>query len=154
MALNGALAGLVGITAGCANVSPMSAVIIGGVAGVLVVIAIEFVDKVLRIDDPVGAVSVHGVCGAWGTLAVGLFAQEAYGGVNGLFFGGGLSQLLAQATGVISVFGWVFVSAFILFGVIKKVIGLRVTDEEQLKGLDVGEHGLEAYAGFQIFTTE
>jgi Amt family ammonium transporter len=154
MALNGALAGLVGITAGCANVSPMSAVVIGGVAGVLVVIAIEFVDKVLRIDDPVGAVSVHGVCGAWGTLAVGLFAQEAYGGVNGLFFGGGASQLLAQATGVISVFGWVFVSAFILFGVIKKVIGLRVTDEEQLKGLDVGEHGLEAYAGFQIFTTE
>jgi Amt family ammonium transporter len=123
-------------------------------AGALVVLAIEFVDKVLRIDDPVGAISVHGVCGAFGTLAVGLFAQESYGGVNGLFFGGGLKQLIVQATGVVSVFAWVFVTALILFGVIKKIMGLRVSDEEQLKGLDIGEHGIEAYAGFQIFTTE
>jgi Amt family ammonium transporter len=154
MALNGALAGLVAITAGCANVSPLSAIIIGGLAGAIVVLAIEFVDKVLRIDDPVGAISVHGVCGAFGTLAVGLFAQESYGGVNGLFFGGGLKQLIVQATGVVSVFAWVFVTALILFGVIKKIMGLRVSDEEQLKGLDIGEHGIEAYAGFQIFTTE
>ena len=154
MALNGALAGLVAITAGCANVSPLSAVIIGALAGGLVVFAIEFIDKVLRIDDPVGAISVHGVCGAFGTLAVGFFAQESYGGVNGLFFGGGFKQLIVQATGVVSVFAWVFIAALILFGVIKKIMGLRVSDEEQLKGLDIGEHGLEAYAGFQIFTTE
>ena len=154
MALNGALAGLVGITAGCANVSPGSAIIIGAVAGVLVVISVEVIDKVFRIDDPVGAVSVHGVCGAWGTLAVGLFAQESYGGVNGLMFGGGMSQLITQLTGVLSVFAWVFGSAFTLFFIIKKTIGLRASDEEQLKGLDIGEHGMESYAGFQVFSTE
>lgn len=154
MALNGALAGLVGITAGCANVSPGSAIIIGAVAGVLVVISVEVIDKVFRIDDPVGAVSVHGVCGAWGTLAVGIFAQESYGGVNGLMFGGGMSQLITQLTGVLSVFAWVFGSAFTLFFIIKKTIGLRASDEEQLKGLDIGEHGMESYAGFQVFSTE
>ncbi|MBD3380073.1 MAG: ammonium transporter [Candidatus Omnitrophica bacterium] len=154
MSLNGALAGLVGITAGCANVSPSSAIIIGAVAGILVVFSVEFIDKVLRIDDPVGAVSVHGVCGAWGTLAVGLFAQEAYGGANGLFFGGGLSQLITQAVGVGSVFLWTFGAAFALFGIIKLTMGLRASDEEQLKGLDIGEHGMESYAGFQIFATE
>lgn len=154
MSLNGALAGLVGITAGCANVSPLSAIIIGAVAGVLVVFSVEFIDKVLKVDDPVGAVSVHGVCGAWGTFAVGLFAQEAYGGTNGLFFGGGISQLITQITGIASVFAWTFGAAFLLFGVIKLTIGLRASDEEQLKGLDIGEHGMESYAGFQIFSTE
>lgn len=154
MILNGALAGLVSITAGCANVSPLSAIIIGGFGGIVVVYAVEFIDKVLKIDDPVGAISVHGVCGAWGTLAVGLFAQESYGGVNGLFFGGGLSQLWAQLIGVVAVFAWIFAGSFLLFYLIKKTVGLRVSDQEQLKGLDVGEHGMEAYAGFQIFTTE
>jgi Amt family ammonium transporter len=160
MALNGALAGLVAITAPCACVSPFSAVMIGAVAGILVVLSVEFIDKVLHIDDPVGAISVHGVCGAWGTLSVGLFAQAAYGqssgigAVNGLFFGGGLSQFSTQLLGVISVFIWVFTTALILFLIIKKTVGLRVSDEEQLKGLDISEHGMESYSGFQIFTTE
>jgi len=160
MSLNGALAGLVGITAGCAFVSPLSSLIIGIIAGIIVVLSVVFIDKVLRIDDPVGAVSVHGVCGAWGTLSVGLFAQGAYGessgvgAVNGLFFGGGLSQFFIQLIGVVSVFIWVFGSALILFYIIKKAMGLRASDEEQLKGLDISEHGMESYAGFQIFTTE
>ncbi len=154
MALNGALAGLVGITAPCANVSPLSAVLIGAIAGVLVVLSVEFIDKVLHIDDPVGAISVHGVCGAWGTLAAGLFAEEAYGGTNGLFFGGGIGVFMTQLIGVISVFAWVFGTAFILFSIVKKTVGLRVSSDEELKGLDIGEHGMEPYAGFQIFTTE
>ena len=160
MALNGALAGLVAITAPCANVSPLSAIIIGAIAGVIVVLSVEFIDKVLHVDDPVGAISVHGVCGAFGTLCVGLFAESAYGessgmgAINGLFFGGGLSQFLIQLTGVFSVFVWVFGSASVLFYVIKKTVGLRASDEEQLKGLDISEHGMESYAGFQIFTTE
>lgn len=154
MSLNGALAGLVAVTAPCANISPTSAVIIGTVAGILVVTSVDFIDKKLKIDDPVGAISVHGVCGAWGTLAVGLFAQEAYGGINGLFFGGGIQPFITQVTGVISVFAWVFGAAFLLFYVIKKVIGLRTSDEEQLKGLDIDEHGMEAYAGFQVFLTQ
>ncbi|MBN1622050.1 MAG: ammonium transporter [Endomicrobiales bacterium] len=160
MALNGALAGLVGITAGCASVSALSAVIIGGLAGILVVFSVGFIDKVLKIDDPVGAVSVHGVCGAWGTLSVGLFAEAKYGaasgvgGVNGLFFGGGPSLFITQLIGVLSVFFWVFSSALLVFFVAKKLIGLRASDEEQLKGLDISEHGMESYSGFQIFTTE
>lgn len=154
MSLNGALAGLVAITAPCANVSPLSAIIIGSIGGILVVLSVEFIDKVLHIDDPVGAISVHGVCGVWGTLAAGLFAQSAYGGVDGLFFGGGISQFITQVIGVVSVFGWVFVTALILFGIIKATVKLRVSPEEELKGLDIGEHGMESYAGFQIFTTE
>jgi ammonium transporter, Amt family len=154
MSLNGALAGLVAITAPCANVSPTSAIIIGAIGGVLVVFSVDFIDKKLRIDDPVGAISVHGVCGAWGTIAAGLFAQESFGGTNGLFFGGGTSQLITQVTGVLSVFAWVFGTAFTLFYIIKKTMGLRVTDKEQLKGLDIDEHGMEAYSGFQIFTTQ
>jgi ammonium transporter, Amt family len=154
MSLNGALAGLVAITAGCANVSPGSAIMIGSIGGILVVLSVGFIDKVLKIDDPVGAISVHGVCGVWGTFAVGLFAQEAYGGVNGLFFGGGTGQLITQSLGIVSVFIWVFGAAFTLFYIVKKTVGLRVSDEEQLKGLDIGEHGMESYAGFQIFTTE
>ena len=154
MALNGALAGLVAITAGCAFVSPFSAIVIGLLAGILVIISVEFLDKVLHIDDPVGAVSVHGVCGAFGTLAVGLFAQEAYGGVNGLFFGGGISLLGVQALGVVTVFVWVFASCLGLFALIKKTIGLRVKPGEEQRGLDIGEHGIESYSGFQIFTTQ
>ena len=160
MALNGGLAGLVAITAGCASVSPFSAIMIGAIGGVLVVLSVEFIDKILHIDDPVGAISVHGVCGAWGTVAVGLFAQAAYGessgagAINGLFFGGGLNQFMIQLTGVISVFIWVFGAALVLFGIIKATIGLRVSEKEELKGLDIGEHGMESYSGFQIFTTQ
>ncbi len=160
MTLNGALAGLVAITAGCASVSPMAAVIIGGIAGVLVVLSVEFIDKVLKIDDPVGAVSVHGVCGAFGTIMVGLFAHPAYEGASGagsmagLFAGGGLKLLGIQCIGVLSVFAWTFTLALVMFVVIKKTIGLRVSAVEELKGLDIEEHGMESYAGFQIFTTE
>jgi Amt family ammonium transporter len=160
MTLNGALAGLVAITAPCASVSPTSAVIIGAIAGVLVVLSVEFIDGTLKIDDPVGAISVHGVCGAFGTLAVGLFAQAKYGeasgagAINGLFFGGGLSQFWVQMTGVVSVFFWAFLGALALFLTLKYTIGLRVSREEELRGLDIEEHGMESYSGFQIFTTE
>ncbi len=154
MALNGALAGLVSITAPCANVSPLSAIIIGLVGGILVVLAVLFIDQVLKIDDPVGAVSVHGVCGAWGTLSAGLFAQEAYGGTAGLFFGGGFGPVLVQLVGIVSVFAWAFVAAFILFSIIKATVGIRVDRDEEIRGLDIGEHGMEGYNGFQIFYTE
>ncbi len=154
MALNGAIAGLVGITAPCAFVSAGSAILIGVAAGVLVVLSVVFFDRVLHVDDPVGAISAHAVCGAWGTLAVGLFAQEALAGTNGLFFGGGWKLLGIQALGVVSIFGWCMVTGFALFFGIKKLFGLRVSPEEELRGLDVGEHGLEAYSGFQIFTTQ
>lgn len=160
MSLNGALAGLVAITASCAVVSPGSAMIIGLIAGAIVVLAVEFFDKVLHIDDPVGAVSVHGVCGFFGTIAVGLFAQAKYaesaglGAINGLFYGGGFKLLGVQALGALSVFAWVGVTAFITFYTIKKTTGLRVSREEELRGLDIDEHGMEAYSGFQIFTTQ
>ncbi len=150
MSLNGALAGLVGITAPTAVVTPFGAVIIGLVAGILVVFSVEFIDKVLHIDDPVGAVSVHGVCGVWGTLAVGLFANTD--DIKGLFYGGGFGQLGVQALGALSVFAWVFGTASLLFFIIKKVNGLRVSETEELVGLDLSEHGTESYSGFQIFT--
>ena len=148
MALNGALAGLVSITAPCDAVSPLAAAIIGGVGGTLVVFSVLFIDGVLKIDDPVGAVSVHGVCGAWGTLSCGLFNLD-----TGLFYGGGVHQLGVQLLGVGAAFVWAFGLGMILFNIIKATIGLRVTPDEELKGLDLGEHGVEAYTGFQIFTT-
>jgi len=154
MSLNGVLAGLVAITAGCANVSPGAALIIGLGAGVLVILSIEFLDKVLKIDDPVGAISVHGVCGAFGTLCVGLFASPDFGGTAGLFYGGGLSQLITQIIGVGAVFVWSFGAGLVLFALLKITVGIRVTAEEELKGLDLTEHGSEAYSGFQIFITE
>ena len=156
MALNGALAGLVAITAPCAVVSPVSAVIIGALGGLCVVFSVLFFDHILKIDDPVGAVSVHGVCGALGTLLVGLFAESKYAEasgfdpVNGLFFGGGFSLLWTQLIGVVAVFIWVVAIAAVIFLGIKYTIGLRVTAEEELKGLDITEHGMESYSGFQI----
>ncbi len=154
MALNGALAGLVAITAPCAVADPIGALIIGLVAGVLVVLSVEFIDKVLHIDDPVGAVSVHAINGAWGTLAVGLFANpQNISSVKGLFYGGGLQQLGIQAVGVLTAFGWVMATALLLFFILKVTMGLRVSPLEEQRGLDVGEHGMEAYSGFQIFTT-
>jgi Amt family ammonium transporter len=162
MALNGTLAGLVGITAPCASVSTGSAVIIGLVAGLLVFYSCLFFERKLKIDDPVGAISVHGICGAWGTLAIGLFGQRsidvAYWSEDstiqdGLFFGGGFSQLGIQAVGVVACFVAVFGLMLIVFAVIKATIGLRVSDEEQIQGLDLGEHGNVAYGGF-VFEQE
>ncbi len=145
MTLNGALAGLVGITAGTASVTPIGATIIGAIAGVVIVFSVEFVDHVLKIDDPVGAVSVHGVCGALGTLMVGFFAVD-----GGLFYGGGASLLLTQLIGVLAVAAWTMTTAFILFKTIDKLVGLRVSREEELEGLDITEHGMESYADFQL----
>ena len=146
MTFNGSLAGLVAITAGCDTVSPVGAFFIGLGAGVLVLLAVEFFDKVARIDDPVGAISVHGVCGAFGTICVGLFSTE-----YGLFYGGGVRALLVQLLGVASVAVWVLVTMFIIFKVIDKVIGLRVPAEVEIDGLDMHEHGLaSAYSGFAI----
>ncbi|MDA8212921.1 MAG: ammonium transporter [Clostridia bacterium] len=141
MAINGALAGLVAITAGTAYVSTFGAVIIGAVAGVLVVLAVEAFDK-MRADDPVGAIAVHGVCGSFGTLAVGLFAQE-----GGLFYGGGFHLLGIQALGLAAVSLWSFVTTFGVFYVLKQTVGIRVSVAEELEGLDVSEHGMPAYSG-------
>jgi len=160
MTLNGALAGLVSITAGCAVVSPVSAIIIGLLGGVLVSISIDLFDRKFHIDDPVGAVSVHGICGILGTLAVGFFAQEKYAalagfeGTSGLLFGGGGGLLLVQFIGVISVAAWTLGTMFPLFLVMKKAKALRVSRDEELKGLDIEEHGMEAYGGFQIFQND
>ncbi len=145
LTLNGALAGLVAITAGCAAVNPFGAAIIGVLAGTLVVFSVEFIDRVLKVDDPVGAISVHAVCGAFGTAMVGLLAVD-----GGLFFGGGTSLLVTQLIGIAAVFIWTAVIAFILFSIIKKTVGLRVSAEEEEEGLDLGEHGLNAYADFII----
>ncbi len=150
MSLNGSLAGLVAITAGCADVDAIGSAIIGLVSGLLVVIAVEFVDIKLKIDDPVGAFSVHGVNGFWGGLAVGLFATgNGQNGVTGLFYGGGLKQLGVQALAILAIIAWTAVCMTIVFMVIKKTVGLRATKEEEMKGLDVTEHGLvSAYADF------
>ena len=137
MALNGVLAGLVGITAGADQMAAMSSGIIGIVAGVLVVLSVIFFDKI-HIDDPVGAISVHLVCGIWGTLAVGLLGAKA-----------GMSQIVAQLKGIVSIGIFTFIFAFALFFVIKLTMGLRVNEEEEKEGLDIGEHGMEAYPNFQ-----
>mgnify|MGYP003734843659 FL=1 len=158
MALNGALAGLVGITAGCYTVTPVGALIIGLVSGVIVVLSVIFIDKVLKIDDPVGAISVHGVCGLWGTLACGLFNAEKIIGIKevstGLFYGGGFNQLISQLIGAGTAFVWSFGIGLALFKIIDLTVGLRVTREEELRGLDIDEHGMEANHGFQIFTNQ
>jgi Amt family ammonium transporter len=140
MALNGSLAGLVGITAGADCVTPLSAIIIGLVAGILVVGSVLFFDRVCKIDDPVGAISVHLVCGIWGTLAVGIFGQG--------------KNFLAQLMGVAAagVFCAVFAAVAVL--IVKALLGFRVSEEEEMLGLDIGEHGMEAYSGFQIFISE
>ncbi len=140
MTLNGALAGLVGITAGCDIVTPGGAAIIGVIAGLVIVFSIEFVDKKLKVDDPVGAISVHGVCGALGTLLVGLFAKD-----GGLFYGGGVSLLISQAIGVIAIGAWAFGLGLILFKTLKATMGLRVTEQEEREGLDIHEHGQSSY---------
>ena len=139
VSLNGALAGLVAITSPCATVTPGSAIIIGAVAGVLVMFSVLFFDKI-RVDDPVGAISVHGVCGAWGTLSAGIFA------IDGL----SLSVIGVQLLGIVTCFLWVFPTTFILFKLIAKTIGLRVSTEEELEGLDLAEHAGNAYPDFEV----
>jgi len=144
MTLNGALAGLVGITAGCDMVSPTGAFAIGVIAAFVIVFGIEFIDKVLKIDDPVGAIGIHGLCGAAGTILTGIFALD-----GGLLYGGGFSFLGVQILGVVSVIAWVAVTMTIVFTVIKKTVGLRVSEEEEVMGLDVNEHGIaSSYADF------
>ncbi len=147
MSLNGALAGLVSITAPCFNVSPIMALVIGLIGGVIVVFSVLMFEN-MGIDDPIGAISVHGVCGAWGTLAAGLFAQEAFGGTNGLFFGGDPSIVGVQLIGIAAAFIWTFGASFILFSLINATVGLRVSEEEEMEGLDIGEHGGNAYPEF------
>ncbi|MCF6182378.1 ammonium transporter [Lutibacter sp.] len=135
MTLNGILAGLVAVTAGCAAVSPAGALAIGIIAGVVVVFSIDFIDKKLKIDDPVGAISVHGVSGALGTLLVGLFATD-----GGLFYGGGFHKLGIQAIGVFAIAAWAITISFIVLFILKKTMGLRVSKEEEVDGLDIHEH--------------
>jgi len=162
MSLNGALGGLVAITACCANVDALGATIIGAVAGFLVVFAVEFIDMKLYVDDPVGAIAVHGVNGIWGTIAVALFANPtvmggdgAPTGVAGLFYGGGFTQLGIQLAGVVAIASWTIVTMFIVFKVIKKFNGLRVEVEDEVIGLDMTEHGLAAcYSDFVMATPE
>ncbi|MDL1982941.1 MAG: ammonium transporter [Deltaproteobacteria bacterium] len=139
MSLNGALAGLVAITAGCANVSPTSSVIIGAVAGIIVVFAVIMFDRI-KVDDPVGAISVHGVNGAWGTLAAGIFNM---GGTSAKIIG-------VQLLGIAACFVWTFTAAYILFKIIDMTIGLRVSAEEEAKGLDLSEHAGNAYPDFEV----
>jgi len=144
MTLNGVLAGLVAVTAGCDAVSPFGALIIGTIAGFAMVFSVEFYDKKVKIDDPVGAISVHGMCGALGTILVGIFAID-----GGLLYGGGFNLLGIQLIGVISVIAWVAVTMTIVFKVIEKTVGLRVSEAEEIIGLDIEEHGLlNSYADF------
>ena len=150
MTINGALGGLVGITAGCAFVSVGSSLVIGAIAGALIVFGVLLLDK-LKLDDPVGALAVHGMGGIFGTLAVGLFAQDviAPGTTgDGLFFGGGAGLLGAQAIGVLAVGGAVFAVSLAAWLLIKVTMGVRVSVEEELEGLDIGEHGNRAYPDF------
>ena len=153
MAMNGALAGLVAVTAPCAFIEPWAAMVIGGIGGYLVVRGVELLDK-LHIDDPVGAFPVHGMCGIWGTLSVGIFGQKALGlQYDGFIYGGNPMQLGIQMVGIVAVIMFVVVSMGIVFKLIDATIGLRASSEEELRGLDIGEHGMEAYGGFQIFST-
>lgn len=158
MTLNGVLGGLVAITAPCAWVSTVGALAIGAIAGVLVVVASFAIEK-SKTDDPVGAIAVHGVCGAFGTLAVGLFSAPAFGAGGdaapgvGLFYGGGVGQLAVQAIGVGAVFVWCIVTGVVLFSIIKAVNGLRVSAEEEVEGLDIHEHGGTAYPNFGVTDT-
>lgn len=145
MTLNGVLGGLVAITAGCAAVSPAGAVLIGCVAGSVLVYALEFIDRVVRVDDPVGAIGVHGVCGAVGTVLVGVFATE-----GGLLYGGGSTQLIVQLTGVGAIAAWTLVTAFVLFKVLDALVGLRVPSAEEVEGLDRNEHLVDAYGDFLL----
>ena len=150
MTLNGALAGLVSITAGCGNMTESGSILAGLIGGVLVVLSICFIEKTLKIDDAVGAISVHGVAGAWGTLAIGLWGVDGDTGI-GLFNGGGAAQLGAQAIGVVAYAVWAIVLSFVFLYIIKVIFGgLRVTEDEEIQGLDISEHGSIAYPGKRV----
>lgn len=154
MTMNGALAGLVAITAPCAFVLPIESLIIGLIGGILVVLGTVFLDKV-HVDDPVGAVPVHALNGIWGTLAVGIFGHKALGlARDGLIHGGGFKQLGIQALGVFTVVAFVISVMTVIFKLIDKFVGLRVSRDEEFKGLDVTQHGMESYAGFEVFITK
>ena len=144
--LNGALAGLVSITAGCGNMTAGGAVLAGLIGGVIVVFSIEIIEKKLKIDDAIGAASVHGIVGFWGTIVIGLWGVDGDDGL-GLFNGGGADQLIAQLTGGVAYAVWAVVLSFIVFGILKKTVGLRVKEEEEVAGLDISEHGSIAYPG-------
>jgi Amt family ammonium transporter len=144
--LNGALAGLVSITAGCGNMTAGGAVLAGLIGGIIVVFSIEIIEKKLKIDDAIGAASVHGVVGFWGTIVIGLWGVDGDTGL-GLFNGGGADQLISQLTGGVAYAVWAVVLSFIVFGILKKTVGLRVTEEEEVAGLDISEHGTIAYPG-------
>ena len=144
--LNGALAGLVSITAGCGNMTAGGGVLAGLIGGIIVVFSIEIIEKKLKIDDAIGAASVHGVVGFWGTIVIGLWGVDGDDGL-GLFNGGGADQLIAQLTGGVAYAVWAVVLSFIVFGILKKTVGLRVTEEEEVAGLDISEHGSIAYPG-------
>jgi len=144
--LNGALAGLVSITAGAANMDPYGTFFAGLIGGVIVVFAIEFIEKKLKIDDAIGASSVHGVVGIWGTIVIGLWGIDSEGGI-GVFNGGGYEQLVSQLIGATAYTLWAATFAFIFFWILKKTVGLRVTKEEEIEGLDIAEHGIRAYPG-------
>ena len=144
--LNGALAGLVSITAGAANMDPYGTFFAGLIGGVIVVFAIEFIEKKLKIDDAIGASSVHGVVGIWGTIVIGLWGIDSEGGI-GIFNGGGYEQLVSQLIGASAYTIWAATFAFIFFWILKKTVGLRVTKEEEIEGLDIAEHGIRAYPG-------
>jgi Amt family ammonium transporter len=147
--LNGALAGLVSITAGCGNMTTGGAVLAGLIGGIIVVFSIEFIEKKLKIDDAIGAASVHGVAGAWGTLVIGLWGVDGDTGI-GLFNGGGAAQLGAQAIGVIAYAVWAIALSYIVLAILKKTMGLRVTKEVEIEGLDISEHGSIAYPGKRV----
>lgn len=147
--LNGALAGLVSITAGCGNMSDIGAVMAGLIGGILVVFSIEIIEKKLKIDDAIGAASVHGVVGVWGTVVIGLWGINGDTGI-GLFNGGGASQLGVQALGALAYAVWAVVLSFIVFGILKATMGLRVSKEVEIEGLDISEHGSIAYPGKRI----
>ena len=144
--LNGALAGLVSITAGAANMDPYGTFFAGLIGGVIVVFAIEFIEKKLKIDDAIGASSVHGVVGIWGTIVIGLWGIDSEGGI-GIFNGGGYEQLVSQLIGASAYTIWAATFAFIFFWILKKAVGLRVIKEEEIEGLDIAEHGIRAYPG-------
>ena len=144
--LNGALAGLVSITAGAANMDPYGTFFAGLIGGVIVVFSIEFIEKKLKIDDAIGASSVHGVVGIWGTIVIGLWGIDSEGGI-GIFNGGGYEQLVSQLIGASAYTLWAATFAFIFFWILKKAVGLRVTKEEEIEGLDIAEHGIRAYPG-------
>ncbi|MDV4149394.1 ammonium transporter [Clostridium sp. AL.422] len=152
MTINGCLAGLVGITGSCAYVSIEASLLIGAIAGIIVVFAVMFFDKI-KVDDPVGATAVHLACGVFGTICVGLFAQEGITTLstkNGLFYGGGFELLWAQLIGIVAVGAFVFASSLLVWYLIKKTLGIRVSPEEEIAGLDIGEHGNIAYPDFAI----